>query len=153
VAFNPQLHPRAGKGPGGGRFITAKSNPQQDKAAKGAKRKLGGSLDTARIRSFQRQHGLVVDGVIGRQTAAALLGNPRAKAIPTGRLTPKQEAALKKFADLPKTSQVGQTKSQTARSGSSSTRRRRKSSTSTRASQRRRKDGLMQSLDAFKPGQ
>jgi hypothetical protein len=100
MAFNPSLHPRAAKGvPGGGRFITANSD-QSHAAVKGAKRKLGGRLSTERIRAFQRQHGLKVDGVIGRQTAAALLGNPNAKGIPVGRMTDKQHAALRKFGKL-----------------------------------------------------
>lgn len=99
--WDPSRHPRAAAGAaGGGRFITGQSNPQKDDAAKGAQKKLGGQLSNQRIRSFQRAHGLVVDGVIGRQTAAALLGSKGASKLKVGALTTKQAHGLAQFAGV-----------------------------------------------------
>lgn len=96
MAWDPSKHARAPSGAaGGGRFITGQSSPQQDQAAKGAQKKLGGKLDTAAIRRFQRQHGLQVDGVIGRQTGKALLGDfAGAKNSKVGSLTHEQTRRL-----------------------------------------------------------
>lgn len=70
-------HPR-GSGDKGGQFIRKGASNQ---AVKGVQSKLGmkvtGTADAsfkARVERYQRKHGLQVDGVVGRQTAASMLG-------------------------------------------------------------------------------
>jgi Putative peptidoglycan binding domain len=100
MSWTPAKHPRGGKGSGqGGKFISSQSDTSGSKTAKqGAKKRLGGQITTQGIREFQRRNGLTVDGIIGRQTAAALLGDTQAKIIPIGSMTPKQIAALQMVA-------------------------------------------------------
>lgn len=78
VAFDPKQHPRAAAGtPGGGKFITSGSTGTFRQSVI---KKLGGSsFDKQDIRKYQRRNDLLVDGKIGSQTAASLLGiKPRA---------------------------------------------------------------------------
>ncbi len=76
--------------PQGGQFISAGSSGG---AATGASVRMGAGgapLTTAQIMAFQRAHGLQVDGIIGSQTAAALLGQKAG----IGAISPAQLAAL-----------------------------------------------------------
>lgn len=94
MTWNAAGHPRAGAGsPSGGQFISANSNQSQDQAAAGAARKLG-TLNAKRIRQYQQKNGLKVDGLIGHQTAEALLGHKHAARIRVGALTSGQRSAL-----------------------------------------------------------
>ena len=94
---NPEFeraHPRAPEGrTGGGRFITAGS---KGPAAQAVKQKLG-NLSDERIRRFQRRRGLVVDGKIGHQTAAALAGEKNAAKVKIGRLTDEDRKKLRRL--------------------------------------------------------
>jgi Putative peptidoglycan binding domain len=100
MSWTASKHPRGAKGSGqGGKFISSQSDSSGSKSAKvGVKKRLGGRISTQDIREFQRRNGLTVDGIIGRQTAAALLGDTQAKIIPIGSMTPKQVAALEMIA-------------------------------------------------------
>lgn len=76
-------HPRAKGGATGGQFIRKGASNQ---AVKGVQSKLGikttGTFDAStkkRVEQFQRKHGLVVDGIVGAQTASALLGKSAQK--------------------------------------------------------------------------
>ena len=87
-------HPRAGKGRvGGGQFIQGNS---QGPAAQAVRKRLGatdGNFKAAVMR-FQRRKGLVVDGVVGTQTAAAMLGKGKRK---VGALTDEDRKGLRKM--------------------------------------------------------
>lgn len=61
----------------------------------GADGNLRATSSSDAIRRFQRQHGLTVDGVIGRQTAAALLGNKGASKVRVGRMSDEQRRKLR----------------------------------------------------------
>lgn len=92
--FEEAKHPRSPTG----EFIQSGSTGAAVKSIQGT---LGikedgefGKRTTSRIREFQRNHGLQVDGVVGQQTAAALLGNDNAEAIDPGALRPGQAKRL-----------------------------------------------------------
>lgn len=96
--FNAK-HPRGGKGSTqGGKFIKKGSSgtPVNRVQARLGVRQTGSfAFDTeAAVRNFQRQHGLQVDGVVGAQTAQALLGNRNAKAVKPGALSSADAHAL-----------------------------------------------------------
>lgn len=93
-AFEESEHPR---GPGG-KFI---SKGDSGTAVEAAQEALGiktdgefGKQTVKRLREFQRNNDLQVDGVIGQQTAAALLGNENADDIAPGALRPGQYKRL-----------------------------------------------------------
>jgi murein L,D-transpeptidase YcbB/YkuD len=98
VVYDESKHPRATSGPGGGRFVRKGSSGT---AVKRVQKKLGiaqtgaFAFDTqAAVQSFQREHGLQVDGVVGAQTAQALLGNRNAKVVKPGALSAADAKAL-----------------------------------------------------------
>lgn len=94
-AWSAGGHPRAAAGSAsGGQFVSAGSSGA---TAEGAKRALGGRLTDASIRAFQKAHGLQVDGTIGRQTAAALLGQAHPEQVPVGAMTDAQKTELAKI--------------------------------------------------------
>jgi hypothetical protein len=86
-------HPR-----GRGGEWTVKAGDTTDVAHAAARHlgaKDGKSLTADAIKAFQKRHGLQVDGVIGKQTASALLGNYKgAKSVKTGKATGEQRAKL-----------------------------------------------------------
>lgn len=93
--FTSQLHPRAGKGtPAGGQFVRANSS---GRLARAVRKKLPGknsqNFEKA-VRRYQRKNGLQVDGVVGKQTAAALLGHQNASMVNVGRITSHQTHRL-----------------------------------------------------------
>lgn len=96
--FNKK-HPRGGKGSAsGGKFVKKGSSGTP---VKEVQKRLGiaqtgaFAYDTvAAVKEFQREKGLQVDGVVGRQTAQALLGNRNAKAITPGVLSTADAKAL-----------------------------------------------------------
>jgi hypothetical protein len=95
MPFNEQLHPRGAKGtPGGGKFVKSNSS---GKLAKAVRKKLPGknakNFEEA-VRRYQENHDLQVDGVVGRQTAAALLGHPNASQVQVGRISDHQQQRL-----------------------------------------------------------
>lgn len=105
--FNSQ-HPR-GTGTQGGQFIRKGASGAPVAAvqhAVGAPVSPGGGVTTdkpgsfgystaASVRAFQKKHGLQVDGVVGRQTAAKILGS--APAAP-GQITAQQTHGLSRLA-------------------------------------------------------
>lgn len=74
-----------------GKFIRAGGSGAPKPVIEGIKKKLGGELTEESIREFQKKHGLQVDGVIGHQTASAILGDGKAK---VGPLTKKDKRRL-----------------------------------------------------------
>lgn len=78
----------------GGQFITAGSSNAPQPVTNGIKRKLGGELTKSSIEQFQRKHGLEVDGIIGHQTATAILGKQGAKNVAVGALTKHDKRQL-----------------------------------------------------------
>lgn len=100
-------HPHAPAGsPQGGQFVVASgsggttASPQQQATVKGVQKALGLSptgkvtpADAEKIKAYQRKHGLVVDGKVGAQTAAAILGK---KATAPGTLKASDQKALAK---------------------------------------------------------
>jgi hypothetical protein len=100
-AWVPSAHPRAPAGAaGGGQFVSAgtSSTTTTRAATAGARKRLGKPLTAANIRAYQRQHGLQVDGKIGRQTAAQLLGSSDAKKLKPGAMTAQQRRGLEALA-------------------------------------------------------
>lgn len=83
-------HPR---GRGGTWIVKAGDSGELAQAVK--KRMGGQKLTDGRIRAFQARHGLTVDGRVGKQTAAALLGNKNAKNIAIGSMTRDQRHKLR----------------------------------------------------------
>jgi hypothetical protein len=82
----------------GGKFVSVGSSGT---LAKGALRRLPGATghkvtgsDKSAIEAFQRRHGLKVDGVIGKQTVAAMRGNKKASSVSTGALTGEDKRYL-----------------------------------------------------------
>lgn len=95
-------HPRGKKGtPEGGKFVkkgSSGADVRAVQAAVGAREdgKFGRFTESA-VRRFQRQHGLVVDGKVGHQTALALAGRfEAAKRANTGRLTDQDRRRIAK---------------------------------------------------------
>lgn len=97
-AYEATKHPRAASGPGGGRFVKKGSTGAAvTKVQKqlGVKQTGAFAFDTqAAVESFQRERGLQVDGVVGAQTAQALLGNSNAKTVKPGALSSADAKAL-----------------------------------------------------------
>lgn len=98
-SFEAQKHPRGGKGTSqGGKFIKAGSSGTPVKEVQkrlGVQQTGSFAFDTeAAVKNFQRERGLQVDGVVGRQTAQALLGNRNAKVISPGVLSTSDAKAL-----------------------------------------------------------
>lgn len=98
--WTSSAHPRAPTGSAtGGQFVSAGTSSTSTTAAatEGARRSLGSKLTPANIKRFQKAHGLLVDGKIGRQTAAALLGED-ARKIEPGPMTADQRKRLEALA-------------------------------------------------------
>lgn len=96
AAFKEEQHPRDVTG----KFIEKGDTGGEVKAAQGL---LGvkqdgrfGKATVKAVRRYQRENGLQVDGVIGQQTAASLLGNGNADSISPGALRPGQYRRLVK---------------------------------------------------------
>lgn len=112
-------HPR-GRGDKGGQFVRKGDTGEEVEAVQravgapvtqsgGARSDKPGSFGyntAASVRAFQRKHGLQVDGVVGRQTAAALLGSKGSKVAP-GRITDDQRRGLKRLGQDRKRRQRG----------------------------------------------
>ena len=97
--YDPKKHPRGAKGSGqGGKFIKKGSSGtpvKEVQKALGVAQTGAFAFDTqAAVQNFQREHGLQVDGVVGAQTAQALLGNRNAKAVTPGALSAADAKAL-----------------------------------------------------------
>lgn len=101
-SYSAYGHKRAPKGtPGGGQFITTGSSGKEVSAVQ---RRLGisetgtfGGKTKKRVEQFQTRHGLQVDGVIGKQTVAALRGNKNASSVSTGSLTKHDRRYLRRY--------------------------------------------------------
>ena len=94
-AFQENDHPRS---PTGEFIEKGDSGPLVDTIQGALGVKSSGDYDMATIRAvrrFQRQNDLQVDGVIGQQTAAALLGNDKADSIDVGAIRPGQLRRLR----------------------------------------------------------
>jgi peptidoglycan hydrolase-like protein with peptidoglycan-binding domain len=94
--FNKK-HPR-GSGSQGGQFIRKGASNQ---AVTGVQKKLGikttgtfGGNTIQAVKKYQREHGLVVDGIVGAQTASSLLGK---SAMKPGAMSTGLRHALKKL--------------------------------------------------------
>lgn len=83
-----------------GRFSSSGTASTSTSAAatQGARNLLGHPLTQANIRAFQHDNGLKVDGTIGRQTAAALLGYTNAPRLKPGGMTTQQRHELEAHA-------------------------------------------------------
>jgi hypothetical protein len=98
----------------GGKWIVMEGDTGP--AAQGAAAKLGVSkLTGAAIRKFQKANGLQIDGRIGQQTAAALLGRRDAAKVKVGNMTQDQRDKLKRL-------KAGQRSRQAAETGLESVR-------------------------------
>ncbi len=98
-AWNEAAHPRAAAGSSaGGQFVTAQGSSAGQGARSGAQKLLKEKLTEESIRRYQRQHGLAVDGKIGRQTAASLLGDESASKLKPGSMTTTQRRQLEAVA-------------------------------------------------------
>lgn len=101
-SYTESKHPRGAKGSSdGGRFISKGDSGDSVsivQRATGAKAdgKFGESTKQA-VMSFQRKHGLQVDGVVGRQTAAAIAGQKNAASVTPGALSKSDSKALRRF--------------------------------------------------------
>jgi Putative peptidoglycan binding domain len=96
-AWTAAAHPRAPAGVAtGGQFVSAgtSSTTTSKAATEGARQVLGKELTPENIRRYQQAHGLTVDGKIGRQTAAALLGSAHPQSVPPGPMTDQQRRGL-----------------------------------------------------------
>lgn len=99
--FNEAKHKRGAKGTHtGGKFVSVQNSGDAPTAEAGVKAALGpqgqGGL-AASIRAFQKAHGLVVDGIVGRQTALAIHGQySKARQTATGALSTHEARALGK---------------------------------------------------------
>lgn len=97
-AFN-SAHPR---GRGGQWIFKSGSNGAE---VKGIQSKTGAKTDgqfgrktTQAVMSFQRRHGLQVDGIVGAQTVAAMRGHARASQVKAGAMSAADRAWLLKMA-------------------------------------------------------
>ena len=91
--------PARGTGDKGGQFISKNSGDRAStvavQAAVGAKQDgQFGDKTQAAVRVFQQKHGLKVDGIVGKQTASAMLGNRSASKLNTGAMTDSQRKRL-----------------------------------------------------------
>lgn len=98
-AYESSKHPRGAKGSGrGGQFVAkGSSGTPVNKVQKALKRQQTGSFDEhtkQAVEAFQRANGLKVDGVVGAQTAQALLGNRNARTVTPGALSTADAKAL-----------------------------------------------------------
>lgn len=98
-SFEAAKHPRGAKGTTqGGKFVAKGSSGtpvRKVQAALGQQQTGHFAFDTqAAVENFQRAHGLQVDGVVGAQTAQALLGNRNAKTVTPGALSAADRKAL-----------------------------------------------------------
>lgn len=99
-SFDEKKHPRGRAGTAeGGRFVQSGSSGSEVRAVQhrvGAKADgQYGSKTTAAVKAFQRAHRLVVDGVVGHQTALALAGKMhKARAARTGALRDSDREAI-----------------------------------------------------------
>lgn len=99
--FNEAKHKRGAKGTHtGGKFVSVQNSGDAPTAEAGVKAALGpqgqGGL-AASIMAFQKAHGLVVDGIVGRQTALAIHGQySKARQTATGALSSHEARALGK---------------------------------------------------------
>lgn len=99
ASFEANKHPRGAAGSGqGGKFVKKGSSGAPVKAVQkrlGVAQTGSFAFDTqAAVENFQRERGLQVDGVVGAQTAQALLGNRNAKAVSPGALSSADAKAL-----------------------------------------------------------
>jgi hypothetical protein len=103
-------HPRGRAGtPEGGQFVRNGSGRESGDRLEtlavqrtvGAKEdgEFGDRTEVA-VKRFQQRHGLQVDGVVGKQTASAMLGNRSASKLNTGAVTDSQRKRLRSGGQL-----------------------------------------------------
>jgi hypothetical protein len=79
--------------------VTPQSNPRTNPAAAGVRAKLG-SLSSPAIRSFQAKTKIKQDGVVGHQTAEAMLGHPQPSRLAGGNMTHGQVLGLRQLGTM-----------------------------------------------------
>lgn len=99
-SFDTKKHPHAAAGSAnGGQFVQSGSSGAE---VRSVQHRIGAKVDgqfgaktTAAVKRFQREHRLVVDGVVGKQTALALAGHyAKARSTATGALTDHSRTLL-----------------------------------------------------------